>query len=66
MTWNGYCFLNIHNSGYSHLSFNHGHGMFGEGADTTSHIESFWAFLKDIIKKLYRYIPSKGLYYFIK
>ena len=44
--WLGYSFLNQDNSGYQNLSFNHGYGLFGEGINTTSHIESFWAFLK--------------------
>ena len=42
----GYSFINQANSDYKHLSFNHGHGLFGEGINTTSHIESFWTFLK--------------------
>ena len=53
-------------TGYQHLSFNHGHGNFGEGINTTSHIESFWAFLKNTIKKIYHCIPSRNLILFIK
>ena len=64
--WLGYSFINQANSGYQHLSFNHGHVLFGEGINTTSHIERFWAFLKSTLKKIYHYIPSKNLIFFLK
>ena len=64
--WLGYSFLYQGNSGYQHFSFNHGHDLLGEGINTTSHIESFWAFLKNKIKQIYHYIPSRNLIYFIK
>ena len=62
----GYAFLNQSNSGYSHLTFNHYQGQFGEGINSSSHMESFWAFLKNNIKKIYHCIPSKNLLYFVK
>ena len=34
------------NSGYIHIVHNHGHGQFGYGDESTSHIENLWAFFK--------------------
>ena len=42
--WLGYSFINQANPGYKYLSFYHGHCLFGEGINTTSHIESLWLF----------------------
>jgi len=64
--WLGYSFINQANSGYQHLSFNHGYGLFGKGINTTSHTESFWAFLKSTLKKIYYSICSKNLIFFLK
>ena len=64
--WSGYNFLNDENSGYHHISYNHGAGNWGVGEYSTSHIESMWAYLNKSIKKIYYSIPSKGFYYFLK
>ena len=50
------------NSDYLHSVYNHGHGDFGYGKDSTSNIEQLWDYLKSIIKNLYYSIPHK---YFI-
>lgn len=50
--WEGYNFLdNDDSSTWPHEEYNHGHGNFGEGDHSTSHIESTWAYLKKYIKK---------------
>jgi len=59
-------FLNRANSGYKHF-FQTWTWFFGEVINTTSsHFESFWAFLKNTIKKIYHSIPSSNLIYFVK
>ena len=64
--WSGYSFFIDDNSGYTHLTFNHGHGNFGHGVNSTSHIEGLWSYVKSSIKKIYHNILTKGLLYFIK
>ena len=51
--WRGYLFLDRPNSGYIHHTYNHGHGNFGMGNDSTSHIEGIWSEIKFLIKKIY-------------
>ena len=51
--WSTYSFLNNINSGYNNLTFNHGHGNFGHGINTTSHIEGFYGFMKNTMIKIY-------------
>ena len=64
--WPGYSFLNNINSGYTHISYNHGAGNWGIGVYSTSHIEGMWSSLKNYIKNIYYSIPSKGFYYYLK
>ena len=44
----------------------HGHGDFGAGSDSTSHIEQLWAHLKSIIKKIYHTILTKNFLLFMR
>ena len=64
--WQGYQFLNNNNSGYIHISYNHGGGHWGIGELSTSHIEGIWSYLKTTIKRIYYSIPNKGFYFFLK
>lgn len=59
-SWAGYHFLDSIDSGYTRHIYNHGHGNFGHGIDSTSRIESIWAEIKALIKKFYYKIPSKN------
>ena len=64
--WQGYDYLDAPNSGYHRYRHNHGGGDFGFGVQSTSHIESLWAHLKDKIKNIYHVIPGKNILKFIK
>ena len=64
--WNGYSFLSSPNSGYFHHIYNHGAGLFGSGADSTSRIESVWSELKMLLKKIYVSIRPQHFLYFLK
>ena len=65
-SWSGYNFLDMPNSGYIHLKHNHRGGQFGLGLESTSHIESLWAILKQKIKSTYNVIPFKNIFHFIR
>ena len=65
-SWIGYNFLNSNANGYTHHIYNHGHGNFVHGIDSTSRIESIWADIKVLIKKIYHKIPSKNFVYFLR
>ena len=65
-SWGGYAWLNDENSGYIHSTHIHAQGNFGNGNDSTSHIEQLWAHLKLIIKKIYNTIPKKNFIYFLR
>lgn len=58
-SWLGYNFMNRPNSGYIHISHNHGRENFGLGEESTSHIEGLWSILKGKIKSTYKVISSK-------
>ena len=64
--WSGYNFLSDVGSGYIHLSYNHSRGIYGFGINSTSRIESVWAELKQLIKKIYGTIKEKNFVYFLK
>ena len=49
--WSGYLWIGRPFSGYIHSPHNHGHVNFGQGYDSTSHIEGIWTYLKNIIKR---------------
>ena len=52
-----YNWLDNPQNGYEHSVHNHGHGDFGAGVDSTSHIEQLWHNLKHIIISIYYIIP---------
>ena len=64
--WAGYNWLSDAQFGYAHHVHNHGHGDFGLGIDSTSHVEQLWSHLKSIIKNLYYSIPHKNFITFIR
>ena len=64
-SWAGYNFLNSFASGYTHHIYNNGHENFGHGIYSTNRIESIWAEIKALIKKLYHKIPYKNFVYFL-
>lgn len=41
--WQGYSWISEPNSGYYHITHVHGHGQFGYGNESTSHIEQLWS-----------------------
>ena len=48
------------------VSHIHARNAFGEGIQSTSHVESLWAQIKSEIKGTYKMVPSSNLLYFIK
>lgn len=54
------------NLGYLHSTHIHGLGDFGDGNDSTDHIEQLWAHLKHLIKKMYNSIQINNFVYFLK
>ena len=61
-----YSWLDDANSGYIHHVHNHGHGDFGIGFDSTSHIEQIWGRLKNLIKNIYYSIPHDHFVLYIR
>ena len=66
ISWCGYNFLDMPNSGYIHLKHNHSFGQFRLVLESTSHIESLWAILKQKIKSTYNVIAFKNKFHFIR
>ena len=64
--WQGYNFLDEEDSVWTHECHNHGHGDFGFGSHSTSHIEAYWSQLKNCLRKLYPIFPTKGFIYYIR
>ena len=64
--WQGYNYLNSHDSGYQHLTFMHINGIFGQGIQSTSHIEAIWGIIKSKIKSIYNVIPHKNFMKFVR
>ena len=64
--WRGYLWLDSINSDFIHLTYIHASNAFGEGIQSTSHVESLWVEIKNEIKYTYKMIPSTNLLYFIK
>ena len=58
--------MNRHNSRYNHIVHSHADSDFGYGLESISHIESLWANLKYLIKRMYNMIPSSNFYGFLK
>ena len=54
----GYNLLDMRNSGYNNLSFNHRNTSFEAGLGSSSHIEAIWHILKSKIRNAYYVIPK--------
>lgn len=64
--WQGYCFLKNDDSVWTDEEHNHGHGDFGHGKCSTSHIENYWSRLKGEIEKIYGIMPKLDTIYYIR
>ena len=64
--FSSYRWLDDPSSGYVHSVHNHGHGNFGSGLDSTSHIEALWSNLKSLIKTVYTVIPKENFSLFLR
>ena len=64
--WPAYSFLDDEDSVWTHECHSHGHGDFGLGLHSTSHIEQYWGRIKSLIKKIYTVIPKDGIIYYVK
>ena len=53
----GYNQVDSGESGYHHIKYNHGLGIFDSGLQSTSHIEAIWNIIKLKIKNTYYHIP---------
>ena len=58
--------ISLPNSVYTHIRYVHGHGQFGYGDESTSHIEQLWSVLKTIFKRIYVTIPSNYFNLFLR
>ena len=65
-SWAAYDWISLPNSGYTHITYVHGHGQFGYGDESTSHIEQLWSVLKTIFKRIYVTIPSNYFNLFLR
>ena len=54
------------NSHYLHIMHSHGNRELGYDDISTSHIESLWASLKHLIKKIYNMISNVNFYGLLK
>ena len=63
--WNGYNFLN-NDQNFTHETHNHGHGDFGNGKNSTSHIEALGAEIKKEFFSIYGIIPMNNFIYFLR
>ena len=61
-----YNYFSNNASGYHHIVHNHGHGQFGFGDESTSHIENLWSVFKQKMKKIYNIRPSQNITLFIR
>ena len=54
------------NSGYIRHKYVHGHGDFGLGQESTSHVKSLWGLLKAKIKECYHSVHANQFIWFVK
>ena len=64
--WAGYNWMDSDDSGYRRYQHIHGHNDFGQGLESTSHIESIWSQLKSEIKGIYKTIQSLNFLYLFR
>ena len=64
--WAGYNWIDSNDSGNRRYQHIHGHNDFGQGLESTNHIESIWSQLKSEIKGIYKTTPSLNFLYFIR
>jgi len=64
--WGSYSFMDRPGPVYINLTHVHVHGNFGQGLNSTSHIEVIWAVLKSKIKQTYNMIPSHNIMAFVR
>ena len=62
----GQRWLSPNDSGYLHITHIQAQGHFGYGAESTSNIESVWANLKSIIKRIYNFIPHQNFILYLR
>ena len=65
-SWGGYNWLDSADSGYEHIKYNQGLGMFGSGLQSTSHMEAIWNIIKSKIKNTYYHIPGKKIFRYVR
>lgn len=63
--WGAYDWTDEYDN-HNHSVHNHGYGDFGMGNESTSHIESVWGNLKNLIKNFYYSIPSTNFILFLR
>ena len=64
--WRSYNFLDNEESEIHHIVHNHGHGDFGHGQNSTSHIEQYWSQLKANIHQMYNIVPKSNINLYIR
>ena len=64
--WGAYGWMDANNSGYNRIIHIHGHHDFGYGEESTSHVESLWADLKQKLKSFYIAVKPNNFIYFAK
>ena len=65
-SWGGYNWIDSAASGYQHIKYNHGLGIFGSGLESTSHMEAISNIIKSKIKNTYYHIPGKKIFRYVR
>ena len=65
-SWGGYNWIDSAESGYQHIKYNHGLGLFGSGLQSTSHMEAVWNIIKSKIKNTYYHIPGNKIFRYVR
>ena len=64
--WRSYNFLDNADSEIQHFVHNHGHGDFGYGQNSTSHIEQYWSQLKSVIRQMYNIVHESNINLYVR
>lgn len=64
--WGAYEWMDANNLGYNRIIHIHGHHDFGYEEESTSHVESVWADLKQKLKSIYIAVKPNIFIYFAK